>query len=140
MSATGNSSYGTIRRSVLAIALALLLLALGSGQAVAGTSVPGGARTNLSIDGGTARLVGPEALITVACEGPRDGFCSGTLSFHRAGQTREEPFSVGAGSRESLAVFVGRGFAVSGGSAVAVARTAQAGGGLAQSRAVVRFR
>jgi hypothetical protein len=140
MSAIGHNSWRTARRSALGLLLAALLLGVAAGQAGARTSVPGGASTNLSIRGETARLVGSEALIAVECEGPQDGLCSGTLTLSKGGRTRTAPYSVFAGSHQSLPLSVGAGFAASGDAAVAVARTAQSAGGYLQSRAVVHFR
>jgi hypothetical protein len=139
MSTIGNSSRSAARRSAFGLLLAALLLSVVAIPAGAEASVPGGA-TNLSISAETARLVGPEALISVECEGPRDGLCNGTLTVSKGGQTRTAPFSVFAGSHQSLPISVGQGFAGSGGAAVAIARTAQAAGGYAQSRAVIHFR
>jgi hypothetical protein len=147
MSTIGHNSWSTARRSALLLLLALLLLAVVATGAGArghdrGTRVvaPPGAGTNLSISGEAARLVGSEALIAVECEGPREAFCSGTLTVHKGRATRRAPYSVLAGSHQSLSVTVGRGFAGSGQAAVAVARTAESAGGYAESRAVIRFR
>jgi hypothetical protein len=139
MSTIGHSSWTAARRSAFGLLLAALLLSVVAAPAGARTSVPGGA-TNLSINGETARLVGSEALVRVECEGPADGLCSGTLTVSKGGETRTAPFSVFAGSQQSLPVSVGQGFAGSGGAAVAIARTAQAAGGYAQRRAVIHFR
>ncbi|HEY2716897.1 MAG TPA: hypothetical protein VGI73_11830 [Solirubrobacterales bacterium] len=112
----------------------------GTAAALASTQIPGGAATSLSVAGGSARLVGTQALVAVECEGPRDSLCSGTVSLSSGGQTRTTPFSLYAGSHQRLAVAVGSGFASPGAAAVAVARTAQSYGGFKQSRAIVRFR
>jgi hypothetical protein len=116
-------------------------LLVGSGTAaLAQPSVPAAGPTNLSIASERAHLVGPEALILVRCEGPRTALCNGTLSVSLAGKVRREPFSVFAGSRQSVDVSLGRGLARRARTAVAVARTVQAAGGSAQSRAVLHFR
>lgn len=115
-------------------------LAVVGPQAVAQPLVPGAGPTNLSITSEEARLVGSEALIAVRCEGPDTALCSGTLRVSVAGQTRNAPFSVFAGSRQSLDVSLGRGLARHARRAVAVANTVQASGGSSQSRAVLHFR
>jgi hypothetical protein len=127
------------RRGVLGLVVAAMLPGFLAGGAAASAAAPAGA-TNLSVDGGTARLLGPEALVAVHCEGPRDGICSGTLSVSSGGRTRTAPYSVFAGSQQRLTVAVGDGFASPGSAVIAVARTAQPAGGIAQSRAVLRFR
>ena len=127
------------RRGALGVLAGALLPGFLAGAAAANSLVPSGADTNLSISGGTARLVGTKALIAVECEGPRDGLCSGRLSVSSRGQTRTAPYSVFAGSHQSLPVSLGHGFAGPGRAAVAVARTTQSAGGFARSRAIIRF-
>jgi hypothetical protein len=136
---------GEARRGALGLMVAALLpgfvaSSIAPAIAAAGTQVPGGATTTLSVAGGSARLAGTEALVAVECEGPRDSLCSGTISLSSGGQTRTTPFSLYAGAHQRLAVAVGSGFASPGAAAVAVARTAQSYGGFKQSRAIVRFR
>lgn len=136
---------GEARRSALGLLVAALLpgfvaCSTGVATAAASTQVPGGAVTNLSVASTSARLLGSEALVQVECEGPADSLCSGTLNLTSGGQTRTAPFSVYAGSHQSLAITVGAGFASSGDAALAIARTEQSYGGFSQSRAVIRFR
>lgn len=128
------------RRFLGALCGAAGFLAAVGPQAIAQPLVPGSGPTSLAISSEQARLVGSEALIAVRCEGPQAALCSGTLEVSVAGETRKAPFSVFAGSRQSLDVSLGRGLARNAHRAVAVATTVQASGGSSQSRAVLHFR
>ncbi|HET6571876.1 MAG TPA: hypothetical protein VFG58_10370 [Solirubrobacterales bacterium] len=88
----------------------------------------------------TARVVGSQALISVRCVGSRNAVCSGTVSISVAHRRHRAPFSVGGGSRQSLAVPVGPRRAVDGALGRAVANTAQPSGGYVRIREALRFR
>lgn len=121
-------------------AAALLATAVSAGPAAGSSVFAPGPGTSLSIVRSGARIVGTEALVLVRCSGPRNGICNGTLTVSTGGRRHKVPFSVGGGSRQALAVTVGRRKALRGARGRAVARTAQPAGGYLRSREVLRFR
>ena len=127
------------KRGAFAFLVAVLCGGGFASGAFAQSRAPSGAATNLSINGETARMVGGEALIGVECEGPSGSLCSGTLTVSSGGQTARAPYSVYAGAHQNFAVTVGA-LGKPGRATIVVAKTAQASGGFAQSRAVLRFR
>jgi hypothetical protein len=101
--------------------------------------VPAGPQLSLVFVRPTARVVGSQALILVRCLGSQRAVCSGTVSVSVAHRRHRAPFSVGGGSRESLAVPVGSRRAV-GVLGRAVASTAQPSGGYVRIRETLRLR
>lgn len=86
-----------------------------------------------------ARLVGSQAVVLVKCLGSEASVCNGTLTLTTSGNKHKVPFSVSGGAKQSLTVPLGADAATAR-RAVAVARTAQAGGIYARSSEVLRFR
>lgn len=128
-----------IRLTATLCAVALLASAIPAMAAARSTVFEAPAEMSLYFARGTARLVGPDALILVKCTGSQDGICSGTVTLSAAGHKHKVPFSVVGGSSQSLTVPVGLSKDLSGTSGLAVARTAQPSGGSARSSEVLHF-
>jgi len=99
-----------------------------------------GSETNLGFVRETADLVGSEALVLVRCNGSDGGTCSGTLTLSFSGHRQKAPFSVLAGTSQTVSVPVGRGTRLAGRRTVAVAKTTQSTGRFARSSEVLHFR
>lgn len=119
---------------------ALLASAVPAGSAAGSSPFDGGSPMSLVFMRPTARVVGSEALVSVKCVGSRNAICSGTVSISIAHRRHQAPFSVGGGSRQSLAVPVGPRRAVGNALGRAVASTTQPSGGYVRIREALRFR
>jgi hypothetical protein len=125
--------YGSI-----AVICALAILA----SATAVSAAPGpsqGSGASLTFPSGKAQLVGSQALVLVRCLGPQTAACNGTLTLGTSGHKHKVPFSVVGSTSQSLTVPLG-GDAGAVKRAVAVAKTAQQGGGYTRSSEVLHFR
>jgi hypothetical protein len=131
-----------LKRSALAAACGAVLFLTGlPALAPAESSVfDHGSETSLGFARGTAELLGPDALVLVRCSGARGDTCNGTLTLSFSGNKHKTPFSVLAGTTQSLPVSVGGGDQLAGKRAVAVAKTLQPTGRFARSSEVLRFR
>jgi hypothetical protein len=122
------------------IAVICALAILASATAVAAAAGPSQAsETSLAFPSQKAHLVGSQALVLVKCLGPQTSACSGTLTLGTSGHRHKVPFSVVGSTSQSLTVPLG-GDAGAVKRAVAVARTAQQGGGYSRSSEVLHFR
>jgi hypothetical protein len=128
-----------LRLTFPALATALVALCL-AGSASAASPFDSAAPMNLVFTKASATLVGSEALVPVRCEGPRSGLCNGTAVLRVRGKKHEIPFAVSGGTRSSLAVTVGSAGDLRGQRAVALAKTAQQGGGYLRAREVLRLK
>jgi hypothetical protein len=122
------------------IAVVCVLALLASGSAVSAAAGPSqGSGASLTFPSGKAQLVGSQALVLVRCLGPQTAACNGTLTLGTSGHRHKVPFSVFGGTSQSLTVPLGSDAgAVK--RAMAVARTAQQGGGYTRSSEVLHFR
>jgi hypothetical protein len=129
------------RRLAIAACAALLVLAAVPTVASARSSIfDVGSETSLSFVRETAELVGPDALVLVRCNGSAGDTCSGTLTLSFSGSSHKAPFSILAGTSQSVSVSVRGADRLAGRRAVAVARTTQPTGRFARSSEVLRFR
>jgi hypothetical protein len=136
--------HSKIAALIASAALIFSSVAVAS-AATTGTGAPGGgAETSLEFTRGTARVVGPGALVFVRCDGPSGGLCTGTVSLELGASHRKVPFSVIAGASQGLVVPLGsdkQAFArASGQTALATAATAQPLGSYAESTGVLRLK
>lgn len=113
-------------------ALALFAIPAGAG---ASSDSP---ELSLAFPTGEVQLTGSRASVWSTCQGPAARVCSGTLTLTRNGSKHKIPFSVVAGTNQSLTVPLGAG--AMGKRIVAVARTAQANGAYVRSRDVLHVR
>jgi hypothetical protein len=140
-SAPKTISFRKPGRRLAALVCATAALAV-AGPAAAGAEAPFGAATapvTANFARPVAKLVGNQALVQLHCAGSRLGVCSGTVSVGIAGKRHQVPFSVIGGGNDVVAVPVAR-VAHRHGHGLAIARTAQAAGGFAQSSEVLRLR
>jgi hypothetical protein len=134
MSATSlhNSISSKTFLGLLAVICALAMLAIPG--AAAGSDSP---ELSLTFPTAEAHLSDSQASVWVTCDGPEARVCNGTLTLTRAGNKSEAPFSVIAGTNQSLSVPVGVDSKAK--RIVAVVRTAQANGTYLRSRHVLRL-
>lgn len=133
---------GQLKRRLWAVACgALLLLSSVPAFATAQSSVfDTSSETSIGFARETAELIGSDALVLVRCEGEAGDICSGTLTLSFSGNKHKAPFSVLAGTSQSVSVTIGGGGQLAGRRAVAVAKTVQPTGRFARSSEVLRFR
>jgi len=120
--------------SLLAAICALAILAI-PGAAVAGSSSP--PELSLTFPTKEAHLSGSQVSVWTTCDGPEARVCNGTLTLTRSGNKHEVPFSVIAGTNQSLDVPVQVDSNAK--RIVAVVKTEQANGTVARSRVVLRL-
>jgi hypothetical protein len=106
-------------------------------------AIPGAAAASdspelsLTFPTGEAHLSDSQASVWVTCEGPEARVCNGTLTLTRGGNKSEVPFSVIAGTNQSLDVPVGVDSKAK--RIVAVVRTEQANSAFVRSRNILRL-
>lgn len=120
--------------SLLAAICALAILAI-PGAAAAGSSSP--PELSLTFPTKEAHLSGSQASVWATCDGPEARVCNGTLTLTRSGNKHEVPFSVIAGTNQSLDVPVQVDSSAK--RLVAIVKTEQANGTVARSRVVLRL-
>lgn len=118
---------------ILAAVCALVALAIPAG-ATAGSGSP---ELSLTFPTREAHLSGSQASVWATCEGPEERVCNGTLTLTRSGIKQEVPFSVIAGTNQSLDFPVS--FASGARRIVAIVKTEQANGGYLRTRHVLRL-
>ena len=91
--------------------------------AAAGSGAP---ELSLTFPSREAHLSGSQASVWVTCQGPEERDCNGTLTLTRSGKKHQVPFSVIAGTNQSLSVPLAINSSAK--RIVAVARTVQADG------------
>lgn len=134
MSATSlhNSISSKTFLGLLAAICTLAMLAIPG--AAAGSESP---ELSLTFPTKEAHLSGSQASVWATCEGPEARVCNGTLALTRSGNKSEVPFSVIAGTNQSLDVPVK--VASSAQRIVAVVKTEQSDGSYVRSRVVLRL-
>jgi hypothetical protein len=145
---TGKSSMGTSMRCLATLAAATTILATAAVPALASAESAAdyvsGPQMTLVFAGETTRDTGPGAVVSVKCNGPRSGVCTGTVSLDLGGQTHKAPFSVLGGHRQNVVVPLGGDGTDSGDSgprrALAVASTMQPLGPCALTEQVLRLK
>jgi hypothetical protein len=115
-------------------ALAGLAIPSAAGAAAGSSESP---ELNLTFPTREAHLSGSQASVWATCEGPEARVCNGTLTLTRGGNKHEVPFSVIAGTNQSLDVPLGANATAK--RIVAVVKTAQANGAYVRTRAVLRL-
>jgi hypothetical protein len=119
---------------LLAATWALAIIALPG--AAAATPTPS-SELSLAFPSESAHLAGSQALVLVKCLGSEASTCSGTLTLRTGGNKHKVPFSVSGGTSQNLTVPLGGDSSAK--RAVAIARTAQAGGGYVRSSEVLHL-
>jgi hypothetical protein len=114
---------------------ALVVLAIpGTAGAASGSDSP---ELSLTFPTNEAHVSGSHASVWATCDGPEARVCNGTLTLTRGGNKHEVPFSVIAGTNQSLEVQLGANSTAK--RIVAVVRTEQANGALVRSRNILRL-
>ena len=114
-------------------ALAVLVIPSAAGAASSNESP----ELNLTFPTREAHLSGSQASVWATCEGPEARVCNGTLTLTRGGNKQEVPFSVIAGTNQSLDVPLGVNATAK--RIVAVVKTAQADGTHVRTRHILRL-
>lgn len=126
-------SSKTFRSLVASIcALASLAIPVGAG---ASSDSP---ELSLTFPTREAHPSGSQVSVWATCQGPEARVCSGTLTLTRSGNKQEVPFSVIAGTNQSLSVPLEVDPTAK--RVVAVVKTAQANGAYVRSREVLHLR
>lgn len=120
---------------LLTAVCALAVLAIPGAAGAAGSS--SSPELSLAFPTGEAHLSGSQASVWVTCEGPEARVCNGTVTLTRSGIKHEVPFSVIAGTNQSLDIPLGANSTAK--RIVAIAKTAQANGSYVRSRDVLRL-
>lgn len=115
-------------------ALAILGMPGAAGAAAGSNSSP---ELSLAFPTGEAHLSGSQASVWVTCRGPEARVCNGTLTLATSGNKHSVPFSVIAGTHQSLAIPLGADSTAK--RFVAVVKTAQADGSYVRSREALRL-
>jgi hypothetical protein len=127
-------SFKTLLGLLAAVcALAALAIPAAAG-AESGSDSP---ELSLTFPTNEARLSGSQASVWATCNGPEARVCNGTLTLTRGGSKHQVPFSVIAGTNQSLTVPLGSDAMAK--RFVAIVRTEQANGALARSRSILRL-
>jgi hypothetical protein len=126
-------------KTLLGLLAAIFALAALAIPAAAGAAADSGEAPELNLTFPTreAHLSGSQASVWATCEGPETHVCNGTLTLTRSGNKHEVPFSVIAGTNQSLDVPVQVDSSAK--RIVAVVKTEQANGTVARSRVVLRL-
>jgi hypothetical protein len=114
-------------------ALAVLTIP-GTAGAASGSDSP---ELSLTFPTKEAHLSGSQASVWTTCDGPEARVCNGTLTLTRGGNKNEVPFSVIAGTNQSLEVPVSVDSSAK--RIVAVVKTEQANGTVVRSRVLLRL-
>lgn len=135
MSATSlhNSVSSKTFLGLLAAIFALAALAIPA-AAIARSDSP---ELSLTFPTKEAHVSGSQASVWATCEGPEAHVCNGTLTLTRSGNKHEVPFSVIAGTNQSLEVPVQVDSSAQ--RIVAVVKTEQANGAFVRSRVALRL-
>ena len=121
---------------LLAAICALAALAIpGAAGAAAGSNEP--PELSLTFPTREAHLSGSQASVWVTCEGPEARVCNGTLTLTRSGNKHTVPFSVIAGTNQSLDVPLGADSTAK--RIVAIVRTVQADSVQLRSHSILRL-
>jgi hypothetical protein len=128
------SSKTTLGLLAAICALVALAIPVTAGAAAGSDSPP---ELSLTFPTREAHLSGSQASVWATCEGPEARVCDGTLTLTTSGSKHKVPFSVIAGTNQSLDVPLGADATAK--RIVAVVRTAQANGVYARSRAVLNL-
>jgi hypothetical protein len=129
-------SFKTLLGSLAAIcALAVLASPNVAGAAAGSNSSP---ELSLTFPTREAHLSGSQASVWATCRGPEASVCGGTLTLTTSGNKHRIPFSVIAGTNQSLTVPLGADSTAK--RIVAIVSTAQANGVYVRSRNVLHLR
>ena len=117
--------------TLLAAICALALLGIPAGAAADSDSP----ELELTFPTREAHLSGSQASVWATCEGPEARVCGGTLTLTTSGNKHQVPFSVIAGTNQSLEVPLGADSTAK--RIVAVVKTAQANGAFVRTRSIL---
>ena len=116
--------------------MALCALAVVAFPGAAGAAV--GSSSELTFPSTEAHVEGSRASFWVECSGSEAGTCNGTVTLSANGRRHNLPFSVVAGTHQSLTVRLGSKSTAK--RVVAVAKTAQLDGGYVRSWGLLELR
>lgn len=124
-------------KASLALLAAIGALAILASPGAAGAAV--GSGSELTFPSDEAHVAGSRASFWVECSATETSTCNGTLTLATGGRRHEVPFSVVAGTHQSLTVRLGAG-ASAAKRFIAVAKTAQPSGGYKRSWGLLELR
>lgn len=127
-------SIKTLLGLLAAICFLAVLAVPGAAGAASGSGSP---ELSLTFPTNEAHLSGSRASVWATCEGPEARVCNGTLTLTRSGHQHHVPFSVIAGTNQSLSVPLGVNSAAK--RIVAIVRTEQANGDFLRTRSILRL-
>ncbi|HKO39313.1 MAG TPA: hypothetical protein VJU14_13195 [Solirubrobacterales bacterium] len=127
-------SFKTLLGLLAAICSLAVLAIPGAADAASASDSP---ELSLTFPTGEAHLSGSQASVWATCDGPEARVCNGTLTLTRSGSKHQVPFSVIAGTNQSLTVPLGVNSAAK--RIVAVIKTEQADGTYLRSRTLLRL-